>query len=135
MLDLEIFLSESKILVSFHATVNFLSRSVLYLKVHSQVWDNSWQLKALKRWWKMLFISHQKLFLFSRYLNFCLDFLVMQQNGLLRKIRLVSTFTTSQPGKETIVMYILPNISRSKGNQTMKFGELIECNTWNIFLE
>ena len=27
------------------------------------------------------------------------------------------------------------NISRSKGNQTMKFGQLIECNMRNIFLE
>ena len=32
-------------------------------------------------------------------------------------------------------MHILPNISRSKGNQTMKFGQLIECNMRNIFLE
>ena len=32
-------------------------------------------------------------------------------------------------------MHILPNISRSKGNQTMKFGQLIECNMKNIFLE
>ena len=31
--------------------------------------------------------------------------------------------------------YILPNISRSKGNQTMKFGQLIEYNVRNIFLE
>ena len=30
---------------------------------------------------------------------------------------------------------ILPNISKSKGNRTMKFGELIECNMRNIFLE
>ena len=34
-----------------------------------------------------------------------------------------------------IVIHILPNISRSKGNQTMKFGQLIEWNTRNIFLE
>ena len=26
----------------------------------------------------------------------------------------------SQPGKQTIAIHILPNISRSKGNQTMK---------------
>ena len=32
-------------------------------------------------------------------------------------------------------MHILPNISRSKGNQTMKYGQLIECNMRNIFLE
>ena len=32
-------------------------------------------------------------------------------------------------------MHILPNISRSKGNQTMKFGQLIEYNLRNIFFE
>ena len=41
----------------------------------------------------------------------------------------------SLPGQQTIVIHILPNISRSKGNQTMKFGQLIECNMRNIFLE
>ena len=34
-----------------------------------------------------------------------------------------------------IVIHILANISRSKGNQTMKVGRLIECNMRNIFLE
>ena len=29
----------------------------------------------------------------------------------------------------------MPNISRSKDNQTMKYGQLIECNIRNIFLE
>ena len=29
----------------------------------------------------------------------------------------------------------MSNISRSKNNQTMKFGQLIECNVRNIFLE
>ena len=33
---------------------------------------------------------------------------------------------TSQPGKQTIAIHILPNISRSRINQTMKFGQLIE---------
>ena len=42
---------------------------------------------------------------------------------------------TSQPGWQTIVIHILPYISRSKGNQTMKFGQLIEFNMRNIFLE
>ena len=32
-------------------------------------------------------------------------------------------------------MHILPNISRSKGIQAIKFVELIECNKRNIFLE
>ena len=42
---------------------------------------------------------------------------------------------TQQPGSQTITIYILPNISRSKGNQTMKFGQSIEYNVRNIFLE
>ena len=35
---------------------------------------------------------------------------------------------TSEPGQQTITIHILPNISRSKGNQTMKFGQLIKYN-------
>ena len=42
---------------------------------------------------------------------------------------------TSQPGLQTIAIHILPNISQSKGNQTMKFGQLIEYNKINIFLQ
>ena len=42
---------------------------------------------------------------------------------------------TSQPGKQTIAIHISPYISRSKSNQTMKFGQLIEYNMRNIFLE
>ena len=32
-------------------------------------------------------------------------------------------------------MHILPNISRSKGNQTIKFGQLIGYNIKKIFVE
>ena len=42
---------------------------------------------------------------------------------------------TSQSGKKTIDINILPNILRSKGNQTMIFAQLIENNMKNIFLE
>ena len=42
---------------------------------------------------------------------------------------------TSQPVKQTIAIHILPYISRSKDNQTVKFGQLIEYNMRNIFLE
>ena len=44
-------------------------------------------------------------------------------------------FMTSQSGKQTITLHRLPNISRSKGNQTIKFGQLIECNMRKISLE
>ena len=42
---------------------------------------------------------------------------------------------TSQTGQQTIAVYTLPNILRSKGNQTMAFGQLIEYNMRNIFIE
>ena len=41
----------------------------------------------------------------------------------------------SQPGLQTIAIHILPNISQRKGNQTKKFGQLIEYNKINIFLQ
>ena len=52
-----------------------------------------------------------------------------------KKVRLVSKFMMSQPGKHTITIHILPNISKSKGNWTMKFGQLIKYNMRNSFLE
>ena len=39
---------------------------------------------------------------------------------------------TSQLGKQTIALL---NISRSKGNQTMKFGQLIEYNIRKFFFK
>ena len=83
----------------------------------------------------MLLISPWKLFSFSRNLSFCLDFLAMQKNGLIRKIKLILTFRTSQPGWQTNAIHILNNISRSKGIQAMKFVQLIEYYMRNIFRE
>ena len=40
-----------------------------------------------------------------------------------------------QPGKHTIAIYILAYISRIRDNQSVKFGQLIEYNIRNIFLE
>ena len=42
---------------------------------------------------------------------------------------------TSKPGKQTIAIHILLNISRSKGNHTMKLSQLVEYNLGNNFLE
>ena len=46
----------------------------------------------------------------------------------IRKVRLTSKFMTSQPGLQTIAIHILLNM-------TMKFGQLIEYNKRNIFLQ
>ena len=42
---------------------------------------------------------------------------------------------TSQAGQEIVQIHILPNLLRSRGNQTMKFGQLIEYSMKNIFFE
>ena len=42
---------------------------------------------------------------------------------------------TSQPCEQSITIHILANISQSKSNQTIKFGQLIEYNKRNIFLQ
>ena len=42
---------------------------------------------------------------------------------------------TSQPGQQVIAIYIFSYIARSKGNQAMKFGLLIEYNMRNTFVE
>ena len=38
----------------------------------------------------------------------------------------MSKFMTSQLGEQTIAIHILPTISKSKGNQSMKSGKLIK---------
>ena len=40
-----------------------------------------------------------------------------------------------QPGKPKIAIHILSNTLRSKGNQTINFGQLIEYSMANIFLD
>ena len=62
-------------------------------------------------------------------------FLSCRKNSLIRKICLILKFRTSQAGLQTIAIHILPNISQSKGNRTMKFDQLIEHNNRNIFLQ
>ena len=54
---------------------------------------------------------------------------------MTRMLELISNFVTSKAGKEIVEMHILPNISISEDNQTMAFGQLIEYNIRNIFLQ
>ena len=44
---------------------------------------------------------------------------------MIKKIRLISEFM-SQARKQTVARHILSNISKGKGNQTIKLGQLIE---------
>ena len=54
---------------------------------------------------------------------------------MIGELRFILKSMASQPGQQIITIHKLSNISRSKGNQTMKFGQLIEYNMRNIFLE
>ena len=56
----------------------------------------------------------------------------MQKSGLITKHWLISKFITSQTEKQIIAIHILPNISKSKGNQAMKVGQLIKYSVRNI---
>ena len=40
---------------------------------------------------------------------------------------------TSQTEQQIITIYILPNISKSKGNQAVKFDQLIKYSVTNTF--
>ena len=85
---------------------------------------------------KIAFYFTLKALFFLKIFKFFLWLSDHVQNSLIRKIMLISKFVTSQTGKQTIAIHILSNISRSKSNQTMKFGQLIEYNmkhfSWKI---
>ena len=59
-------------------------------------------------------------------------FEVMSDNGLIKKLRLISKVRVHP---NMVSDRVHPNISRSKSNQTMKLGQLIEYNMRNTFLE
>ena len=72
--------------------------------------------------------------MFLKCLNFCTDIFIKKKTGLIRKLRLTSKLMSST-GKQIITISILPNVSRSKGNQIMKFSQLIEYNMLNTPLK
>ena len=59
----------------------------------------------------------------------------MYQNGLIKEIRLISKFFDVTAWLTNNCNTNIAHISRSKGNQTMKLGRLIECKMSNIFSE
>ena len=42
---------------------------------------------------------------------------------------------TPHTGQQIVTIHMLPDISQSKRNQTMRFGQLIKYDMRNIFLE
>ena len=66
-------------------------------------------LKSPSKMMKNAFISPKKVFFVLKIFKFL--FWVMQENGLMRKLRLISKFMTSQTGKQ-IIIYTYSPISR-----------------------
>ena len=62
-------------------------------------------------------------------------FMYLEIKGLIRKLMLISKFMISLTGQQIITMHTFPNFSKSKGKQTMKFGQIIELNMRNISRE
>ena len=59
-------------------------------------------------------------FILKALFIFVLTVLVTYENGLIKKLRLISKFMKSSTGKQIITIHILANILRSKANQKMK---------------
>ena len=86
--------------------------------------------------------NNEKCFLFHLKSSFCsqdmrifvLPFWSCRKSILIKTIRLISKFMTSQPGKQTIAIYMLSNIWRNKGNQISRFVQVIEYSKRNIFI-
>ena len=81
----------------------------------------------------ILYFMLKTLFVLGIFTFFSCVF-VIQKNSLIRKLMLIAEFMASQIGQQIITRHILLNISISKDNQAMRFGQLIEYNLRNIFL-
>ena len=79
----------------------------------------------------MLFISPEKVFSFLRYLNFCSDVLGHAEKWLNKKAEVNFKIYDVIDWEANIYSTL---ISRSKGNETMKFGQLMEFELRNTFL-
>ena len=81
------------------------------------------------------FISSKTPFSFLKYLNFRPNFFDQVGKRLDKKAKVNVRICDVTEGQQIIVIHILPNISRSKVNQTLKFGQLIEYNMRYTFLK
>ena len=73
------------------------------------------------------------LFVF-KYLNLCPEFFGHVGKRLDKKAKVISNIY-DVTARSTVTINILSNISRSKGIQTMKFGQLVKYNIRTFFLK
>ena len=60
--------------------------------------------------------------------------LVIKKNGLIRKLWLISKLIMLQTREQIVIIHILLNVSKSKGHQAIKFGQLIKFCVRSISL-
>ena len=103
------------------------------LKYHPRFWDNFWQLKVFKNddntfYFMLKTILFLTIFTLLSWLFGCVEI------RLDKKAKINFKIMTSETEQQIITIHTLPNISRTKGNQSIKFSQLIKCNERNIFL-
>ena len=109
----------------------FLScKHFFYLCLHILIDQHKNPLKS-----KRLFILRWKFHSFWRYLNFYIDFFAHAREQVDNKAKVSFKIHDAINGKAGNKIFIFPNISRSKGNQSIKFSQLIEYDKRNSFLK
>ena len=71
---------------------------------------------------------------FLRNLNICPNFFVHLGKSLDKKM-VDFEIMNLKSEKQTVAIHILSNISKRKGNQTTKFGQLIQYNVGDFFIK
>ena len=54
---------------------------------------------------------------------------------MLAELWLISKFMTSQAGQQMIPIHMITNVSRSEGNQAMKFGQFTKYSEKNLYFQ
>ena len=105
----------------------------LHVKVHSETISDNW--KPFKNDENFVLLHVKSSFRSWDIYIFVLTYWLCKKSGLIRRLRLIPKFITSQTGQQIITIHILSIISRRKDNQTVKFSQLTEYNVRNIFLQ
>ena len=98
---------------------------LIFWQLFFSIYFNESALKVMKY---TLYFMLKALFIFELFTFLCWYF------GYLVKRRDKKAMFNFK-SYDVVTIHILPNISRSKGNQTTKFGQLIEYTMRNVFLE
>ena len=97
-----------------------------------QLWANENPLKMMKNVFCFILNSFFVLFSLHPVLSWLFGYAEKQLDN---KVKIHFKIYDAQTGQQIIAIHILPNISVNLDNQWMKFGQLVEYNVGNIFLQ